>query len=72
LSGAPTGPDGPASRCPASGRVRRHDLGGASVEYTLLVLFIAVALVASLVMFGGAVLTLFRAGIDQVPWTGAH
>jgi Flp pilus assembly pilin Flp len=60
------------SGCLASGPVRRNDLGGVSVEYTLLMLFIAVAMVVSLMFFGDAVLGLFRAGTDQVPWSPIH
>jgi Flp pilus assembly pilin Flp len=40
-----------------------------SVEYVLLALFIAVAVVASMMAFGGAVLGLFDAGV-AAPWNG--
>ena len=46
-----------------------QDRGSASVEYTLLVLFIAIAALAAIAVFGGMVLGLFEAGADSAIWS---
>jgi Flp pilus assembly pilin Flp len=45
----------------------RSDRGAASVEYALLAIFIAVAAVVGIMLFGGMVQHLFQLGHDAIP-----
>ncbi len=49
-----------------------RDRGAVSVEYTLLALFIAVAAVIGITVFGGAVHHLFEQGTNVVPSSPGH
>jgi Flp pilus assembly pilin Flp len=46
----------------------RQDEGGVSVEYALVALFIGIAAVVAITLFGGAVLGLFRSGASDTIW----
>jgi Flp pilus assembly pilin Flp len=39
-----------------------------STEYTLLALFIGIAALVAILLFGGTVLGLFESGNNEVPW----
>jgi Flp pilus assembly pilin Flp len=49
---------------------RPDDRGAVSVEYALLAVFIAVAIVVGITLLGGAVDHLFHLGNHAVPGTG--
>jgi Flp pilus assembly pilin Flp len=48
-------------------RALGRDQGGASVEFTLLAMFIAIAVIMGVALLGGAVDGLFKS-TDGVPW----
>jgi Flp pilus assembly pilin Flp len=55
-------------RAAAQRRAALRDLGSVSTEYALLALFIAIAVVAAITIFGAAVLGLFESGTDEAVW----
>jgi Flp pilus assembly pilin Flp len=46
----------------------RQDQGGVSVEYALIALFIGIAAIVAITLFGGAVLSLFQSGASDTIW----
>jgi len=52
-------------------RFRRDDAGASSVEYALLAAFIAVVIVGSVILFGGATMGLFQRTCESMPHTGS-
>jgi Flp pilus assembly pilin Flp len=66
----PVAGEGTPLRRPASIARVVADRGAVSTEYALLLIFIAIAVLAAIAAFGGAVLGLFERGNTEIPWDG--